>query len=494
MLIMDSVFKCFFRRNVNNSLLASKRKILKAIPLSGIGILMLVLSACMSTENTSSATPPSTGEMKPSHVSIQRHQGRHEVFVNGQLFPLKGVGINYVDGHNYRALAEAGGNAFRTWSTEYATEDLAAAKELGLMVAMGIDLQKELHGFDYTDKQAVKAQFDSAIQQVEQFKDHPNLLFWVVGNELNLLLDESGQLLDVNPAAYDALNDLVRAIQAIDPNHPVTTTFAGAQPSHLQTALERAPTLDFVSIQVYGGLSDVPEMIQASGVKKPFVVTEFGPSGHWERPATAWGREIEEPDGEKARVFAQRMQQGLLEDPTGQLLGGFAFEWGQKQERTPTWYGMFHKSGEATARIDELTKFWTGAYPENRAPLVHDIRLNGQASTANLQLNAGQGYEAQVEIQSPDGDVLHHEWQLMTEVKEKSQGGALELEPETLPVDVEVLTVSAELEKAYRDKMPTHLKVRFNAPKTEGEYRLFYYGRDGKGKATSANFPFQVIE
>ncbi len=84
------------------------------------------------------------------------------------------------------------------------------------------------------------------------------------------------------------------------------------------------------------------------------MVTEFGPLGHWEVPHTEWGQPIKEPIAVKSASLAKRMQQGLELNLTGLNIGAFAFEWGQKQERTPTWYGMFNKDGKANARIDEI--------------------------------------------------------------------------------------------------------------------------------------------
>ena len=216
----------------------------------------------------------------------------------------------------------------------------------------------------------MKEQIAHLKREVDKYKDHPNILCWVVGNELNLLFNEAGGLKLVNPKTYIALNEVVEYIHKVDPNRPVTTTFAGGEKSHIDLALEHCPNLDFISFQVYGGLVDMPKIVTASGIDKPFMVTEFGPMGHWEMPSTKWGREIEEPSASKAKGYYTRMQKGLANDQSGKNIGHFAFLWGQKQERTPTWYGMFHKSGEATATIDELTKYWTGAYPKNRAPQV----------------------------------------------------------------------------------------------------------------------------
>jgi hypothetical protein len=107
-------------------------------------------------------------------------------------------------------------------------------------------------------------------------------------------------------------------------------------------------------------------------------------------PQTAWGREIEEPSALKATGLYERIQQGIVNDPTGLCLGGYAFLWGQKQERTPTWYGMFLKTGEATAVVDELTRYWSGQYPENRAPMVDDIRLNDKKAVENVYVKPGE--------------------------------------------------------------------------------------------------------
>ena len=176
----------------------------------------------------------------------------------------------------------------------------------------------------------------------------------MVGNELNLS-PGNGQL--VNPKVYDALKEIVDYIHKNDPNHPVTTAFAGVQKQQIKVALERCPDLDFVSLQVYGGLASMPEQVKAAEITKPFAITEYGPIGHWERPQTRWGREIEETSEEKATGLFDRIQKGIVNDPTGLCLGGYAFLWGQKQERTPTWYGMFLKTGEATAIVDELTRY-----------------------------------------------------------------------------------------------------------------------------------------
>ncbi|WNJ19052.1 glycoside hydrolase family 2 TIM barrel-domain containing protein [Pontibacter sp. G13] len=410
-------------------------------------------------------------------VEIKQVDGQYDFYVNGQKFEIKGAGLDFNSGQDFQALATAGANTFRTWSTDHAEMELDSASKYNLKIAMGLEMDKELHGFDYEDTEAVQAQLERLKQEVLKYKDHPALLCWVVGNELNLLIREDGSLGVVNPKAYDALNEIVQFIHEVDPHHPVTTTFAaGARLDHIQVALERCPSLDFLSYQVYNELATLPQQEMANGLDIPYVVSEFGPKGHWEMPATAWGREIEENSTQKADGLKARIQQGLESDTTGRNMGGFAFIWGQKQERTPTWYGIFNKDGRPTAVLDELTKYWTGSYPVNRAPVIQSMTLNVQESSASISLTPRQVCAIRVKSFDYEKDKLTFQWRLMQEVETRSLGGAHEKEPEYLEIEV------LEEENGF---------LKFRAPATSGEYRLFCYLYDAE-KVANANIPFLV--
>ncbi|MBT8142903.1 MAG: DUF4038 domain-containing protein [Gammaproteobacteria bacterium] len=416
-----------------------------------------------------------------SVVKIVKNATAYQLTVNGKPYQVKGVGLNYPEGHDFEALKQTGGNTFRTWSSQYADLELAAAKKHGLMVAMGFDLQKELHGFDYNNEAAVAKQFADFKQVIQKYKNHPNLLAWVIGNEPNLLLDEKGGLKMVNPKVYEALSDMIDYVHAVDPNHPVTYSFAGVIPEHIHTAMQYTPQVDFISVQVYADVAGVNTAYANLNIDKPFMVTEFGPVGHWERPPTAWGREIEEPSSVAAAGMAERIRTGLHGNKGGKNIGTFAFLWGQKQERTPTWYSMFHKDGSQTERIDELTKYWTGEYPANRAPQVHAININGILPEQNIYLKPGQNSLALVKHNEPDGDPVTCNWVIMKEVDERSDGGAFEKEPE------EVAFAINEKESNCQQG-----KLAFVVPEKTGDYRLFVYIYDGKGKVGYANAPLFV--
>ncbi len=419
----------------------------------------------------------------PNHVSIEKQSQQYRLLVNDSPFEIKGAGLNYPDGHNFQALKAAGGNSFRTWSTKHAEQELAAAKELGLMVAMGIDLKKQLHGFDYNDSAAVAKQFQWVKEQVNRYKNHPNLLVWVVANEPNLLFNDAGQLIPVNPKVYDAISDIIDYIHQVDPHHPVTYSYAGVIKSHLAVGLARTPNVDFVSVQVYGDLANIKQQVIEANINIPFMVTEFGPLGHWEVPTTLWGQPIEETSAVKAKSMAHRMQLGLADNSTGLNIGAFAFEWGQKQERTPTWYGMFNKDGKPNARVDEMTRFWTGQYPLNRAPMTEAITLNNLFASDNVYLEPNSQAIANVMVTNKSNASFTYQWKLLKEVVEVSQGGAFEQEPAATPFTITAPT-----------KQQKFNKIEFLTPAVEGAYRLFVYVHDEHGKVGNANFPFYVKE
>jgi hypothetical protein len=437
-----------------------------------LGASLLVALACAPV---SFAVSAASAVAPPKHVEIVKRDGVYQLLVDGAPYDVKGVGLGGNAQGSLSLLTAAGGNSIRTWSANNAEAVLQDAADNGVMVALGFNTDKELHGFDYNDEAAVQAQFERLKKTVQAYKHHPNLLAWVVANEPNLLFNDDGSLKDVNPKVYQAIAEMIDYIHREDPNHPVTYAFAGAPERHIKTAMRYTPNVDFISLQLYGDVANLPEIIAGLNIDKPFMVTEYGAIGHWERPTTEWGRELEEPSGVKAATFSERLHQAFDNNPTGKVIGSFAFLWGQKQERTPTWYGMINADGKPNARVDELTRYWTGQYPSNRAPRATEITLNAQQAADSVYVEPGQPLTVKVAVS--DEDPLRYEWQLLKEVDVRSQGGAYEKKPDA----VAIATIKEQ-----------DGELSFTAPTAEGDYRIYAYIYDGKGKVGNANFPFYV--
>ena len=419
----------------------------------------------------------------PSRVSIVEQKGVTTLLLNDKPFAVNGAGMGYSSEQGIASLAAAGGNAFRTWDTHALDAQLEAAARYGLMVLVGLDLGKELQGFDYNDRTAVEQQHDRLMAIVNKYRDHPNVLGWILGNEPNLMVGGDGQLVPANPLVYTSIGKLASAINKVDPHHPVTVAFAFTPTlaDDITAAVQEIPDLDFVSLQAYGALPVIPQVVENLGSSLPFMITEYGPLGHWEMPATDWGREIEEPSGHKAQGMRGRMNGTVIEDPTGRMIGSFAFLWGQKQERTPTWYGLFLESGERTASVDELTRVWTGDWPDNRAPAAWSIELQREVAGASVRVGAGERVLASAVINDPENDALTVRWELLGEVDDRSHGGHFEQTPDTVALsNMEEQTVGEAFQLA------------FDAPAQAGEYRLFVYAVDEAGGAATANIPFLV--
>ena len=176
--------------------------------------------------------------MKPSKVTLRKDNHRFQLLVNEKPFYIKGAGV---DLGNIKSLADFGGNAFRTWQVnngeKTGLEILDEAHKNGLMVCMGIEVERERHGFDYDNEHAVAEQMAEIKKDILALKDHPALLMWGIGNELNLRHE--------NPKVWDAVNDLSKMIHQIDPNHLTTTMLAGAEPEVITQVAENCPRLRF---------------------------------------------------------------------------------------------------------------------------------------------------------------------------------------------------------------------------------------------------------
>lgn len=405
----------------------------------------------------------------PSRVELKKETTGWQLYANGEPFFIKGAGLEC---GNIEALADHGGNAMRTWRTDTqcrtGEEILNEAHEKGLMVCMGLEIARERHGFDYNDSVAVQKQYEYAKREVLKYKDHPALLAWGIGNELNLRA--------TNPRVWDAVNDIARMINEVDPNHPTTTMLAGAGLQDVKTVTERCPDLDFLSFQLYGDIVNLPKYISNSGYEGAFVVSEWGATGHWEVAKTPWGRPIEQNSHEKAMAYQERYQKVIAGQPE-QCIGSFVFLWGQKQERTPTWYGMFLESGHETEAVDVMQHAWTGEWPENRAPVISGFQLNGKTAHDAVYLKTEQEYQAVAEITDHENDPLTYHWEIIPEVPEDRQSDGGDYEPR-----------QPSVLKAEGDSN----SFTFKAPEASGAYRLFVYAYDNHNNAATANIPFYI--
>lgn len=422
---------------------------------------LLVAASCLAQEN---ASP--TG---PAKVELRQADGRWQLYLNNHPFFVKGAGLEFGD---QEKLAAAGGNSFRTWRTDNGQETgqqiLDRAQKNGLYVAMGLAVAGERQGFDYSDSNAVAKQLAEIKSQVLQFKDHPALLMWDIGNELNLNSH--------NPKVWDAVNEISKMIHRIDPNHLTTTSVAGINKELVDEIKNRAPDLDFLSIQSYADIVNLQGELHNSGWNGPYLVTEWGATGHWECGLTSWGAPIEDDSSVKASLYRKRYEAAIAADPTN-CLGSYVFLWGQKQERTPTWYGMFLPFGQETETVDVMQDIWTGHWPEFRSPQLKGFWLDGKSGFQNVHLNAGGSYAASVQAQSPDNATLTYVWNIMEESQAQTVGGDFEAQPADMP----------DLISANRTG-----GAQINAPTKPGAYRLFVYALDNHGKGAYANIPFYV--
>ena len=156
---------------------------------------------------------------------------------------------------------------------------------------MGIEVERERHGFDYDNEHAVAEQMAEIKKDILALKDHPALLMWGIGNELNLRHE--------NPKVWDAVNDLSKMIHQIDPNHLTTTMLAGAEPEVITQVAENCPDLDLLSFQIYGAIDKLPNYLQESNYQGAYMITEWGATGHWECENTTWDRPIEANSSKK---------------------------------------------------------------------------------------------------------------------------------------------------------------------------------------------------
>jgi len=392
---------------------------------------------------------------------VETAKGKWQLLRNGQPYYIMGAGGN----GSKEKLATAGANAFRTWDVgPELKQQLDQAQQLGLTVVVGHWLGHPRHGFNYNDLGAVAEQFERVRQDVLTYKDHPALLLWAIGNEMEGFAEGD------DAAVWSHIQALAAMIKDLDPNHPTMTVTAEIGGHRVEAVHRLCQDIDIMGINSYGGLPSVVERYQKLNGVKPIVITEFGPPGVWEIEKTDFGAPPELTSTQKAVVYRESFEKGCLA-ASGLCLGGFAFTWGSKMEATSTWYGMFLPNGEKLAAVDAMTEVWSGKPPQNLCPEIRAFRLLGPDV-----VQPGDTVRVEVDVADPEGDEVTVKWLVRGEVSEYFTGG----DTQSLPFELDGI-ISSSSARGATLVMPG------------GDiYRLYMTAHDGSGAAAAANVPIKV--
>jgi hypothetical protein len=401
-----------------------------------------------------------------STVSIVHQGDGYALLRNGQPYFVKGA----VGAVHLEELAAAGGNSIRAGATA-----LDRAQALGLSVLTDLPFGKQRWGFNYGDPAAVNRQREELRAMVERYKNHPAVLAWALGNELEIRTSAEQRV-----ALWREIDAEARMIHGIDPNHPVITVVGGQYKEMLHELNQYCPNLDAVGLNSYADMLTLPEDIRRERWTRPYWVTEFGPRGHWQVARTAWKLPIEDSSTEKAEFYRKAYEHAVQGQP--QCLGSYVFHWAQHHEKTHTWYGMFLEDGSRTEAVDVMTHLWSGRWPANRSPRlgaapIHISSENGTAQGPAI-LPPGAPIDCQLDASDPEGDALQYSWDLRLDVSGDPKVGGDREEP-TPPIEGLVLGATGN-------------RATFRLPEREGDYRLFAYVHNGHGNAATANLPLRV--
>ena len=186
---------------------------------------------------------------------------------------------------------------------------------------------------DYSDPRVQDQLTREVVEMVEQFKDTPGVLMWLLGNENNYGLVWSSAETEALPEGerdvirarwlYKTFGLAARAIKEIDTLRPIA--MANGDIQYLDLIAEEVPDLDIFGSNVYRGIS-FGEFF--ADVKRdlglPVLLTEFG--------ADAYNaREEREDQLNQARFLKGQWQEIYAEASdmggTGLSLGGLTFQW-----------------------------------------------------------------------------------------------------------------------------------------------------------------------
>lgn len=312
--------------------------------------------------------------------------------VDGRDFMVLGMNWDYVPiGQNY---------SYSLWAQPDDFIEAALAREMPLLRAMGVNTIRvyvgippawvrhiyERYGIftvlnhtvgrygltidgawhpstDYSDPRVRDLLRAELAALVDEYRDTPGLLMWLLGNENNYGLTWSSFEIEALPEGerevararhlYSLFGEIIRDIKQRDPAHPVA--IANGDLQYIDLIAEQCRGLDIMGANVYRGISarDLFEVVREKlGV--PAMFTEFGADAFNARTM----REDQETQaryllGQWQEIYEQSAGKGRV----GNAIGGLIFQWSD---------GWWKFGQESRLNIHDTNASWpNGGYPED---------------------------------------------------------------------------------------------------------------------------------
>ena len=315
-----------------------------------------------------------------AQTTIKQINGKWTFLIEGKSFEVKGATFGYdKDVNNYekhfQELNNLGVNTIRTWGTgEHTRKLLDVAHKYNIKVMLGIWMRHGKPGmeaddsFDYVnDSIGKETMYKNTLSIVEKYKNHPAILTWGVGNEVYL-----NMATDKEKIAYSKLLERICfQIKKIDENHPVTSVEAWT--FGVDWWLKYVPSIDIFGINTYGaGANILPQELAKKGVKKPYVITEFGVRGEWEIKKDKNGVIPEPTDQEKYDAIVKGYSEWIKPKPN--CLGVYVFHYANDNRHVAPWL-LTHFKSMTRPQYWAIREAYTGKKPINNVPIIKSFQL-----------------------------------------------------------------------------------------------------------------------
>lgn len=409
-------------------------------------------------------------------VYIKRDGIRYQIIRNGRPFHIKGVsGEGYI-----KELAEANGNTLRVYDTTNLEQVLDEAYKYNIAVIADIYLPKFNKKHNIYLDQEFKSNTASKIRAlVGKYKNHPALLIWNLGNELDYPLPSGPE--SSGYKFIEVFNDFVDVIHNEDPNHPVSTCVAGPPLRTTLSINRNSPKIDLIGYNTFSNIKQIDfdrrELYYLSTLLSiPYYFAEWGPVGPWEVEKNKWLAELEQTSTQKGEVYSAIFNT-YIKPLDKQCLGSLAFYWGHKIEGTPTWFNVFDEKGRKSQAYYSLRDVWSDSKSNQVIPpVIIEMKLAGDTSQ-NLVFKTGEVVDSEVFINENANQKIEFNWEIYENGWKKKKW-----------------KFDEELNKdAFPNQNLDTKNVMISMPEKEGAYRLFVYAYDSHGNFATANMPFYIL-